>query len=258
MEHKLSVFCYWDKGIEKMSPMIRYMYEHNIIMSNKFKFNYILITDDNVSSYINVPAKFNSLAHNFKSDIVRYFALDKYGGLWLDSDIIIIKDLNIIYNNLIESGKLAMLDVEDFDSEIGCASLCMIKNTNLTKMAINNINSLLDSNKKLIWGDLGPLNIIQVYTKYKSDIILNDHNKVVKGCNFISWKEEPGINKQGWIFKNDLDAISKAESLINNPDCFYVITWTIYRINDIKTDIIDFVFKNGKSVFTHLINLIGP
>lgn len=257
MAHKLSVFCYWDKGVEKMSPMIRYIYEHNVKMSQKFNFNYILITDDNVGEYIVVPERFNTLAHNFKSDIVRYFALDKYGGVWLDSDIIIIKDLNVLFNNLIDSGKLAMVDVE-FDSEIGCASLAMVKSTNLTKMAIDNINSLLDSNKKLIWGDLGPLNIRKVYTKYRSDIILNDHNKVVKGCNFISWKGDPGINKQGWILKNELDAKSKAELLINNPDCLYIITWTIYRKNDIKTDIIDFVFKNEKSVFTHLINLIGP
>lgn len=50
------------------------------------------------------------------------------------------------------------------------------------------------------------------------------------------------------------NAKNKAQLLYLNKLCYYVITWTIYRINNIKEDIIEFIFKNKMSVFHHLLN----
>jgi mannosyltransferase OCH1-like enzyme len=248
----VNVYCFWDKGYDYMPPMIKYIYDHNIIISKKYNFNYILVTDENVSNYFNIPVKFYSLASNFKSDIVRYFILHKYGGIWLDSDIIIIKDLNILFDNFKKTNKWMMLDVE-FNKQIGCASLVVLENTPASLEAVNNIEILLNNNKSLSWGDLGPVNITNVYNKYANNIILNNHDTVKKGCNFICWNEDPGYNKKNWILENN-NAIKKSQDLINNNDCYYVITWTIYRKNDINSDIVDFVFKNEQSVFTHLVH----
>ena len=65
--------------------------------------------------------------------------------------------------------------------------------------------------------------------------------------------QKPGINKSGWFFNTPEEAKNKAISLINNENCYYLITWTIYRINDIKGDISEFVFNNNRSVFSYFV-----
>lgn len=248
----VDVYCYWDKDLDFMPPMIKYIYNHNVNISKKYNFNYILISDNNVEKYIEVPKRFYTLASNFKSDIVRFYILHKYGGVWFDSDIIITKDINILYKKFKNTGKCMMLDVE-FGSKIGCASLCILPNTSASLESINYIENILKNNNKLSWKQLGPDNISNIYKNYKNDIIVNDKNHVIKGCNFISWKEKPGINRQNWYFDSIEKAKIKADSLINNPDCFYLITWTIYRINDIKGDVIKFIFEDENSVFSHVV-----
>jgi hypothetical protein len=60
----------------------------------------------------NKPPPFNELAPNYKSDIVRIYCLHKYGGFWIDTDVIIIKDLNKQWNNMVSKGRHAILDIE--------------------------------------------------------------------------------------------------------------------------------------------------
>jgi mannosyltransferase OCH1-like enzyme len=105
----MNCFQYWDRGVEKMPPMIRYIYNHNLKQSQKYNFKLVLITDENVKEYFKPHQRFFDLASNFKSDIVRYNVLDIYGGIWLDTDIIITKDLNLLYN----TEHMAIVDIED-------------------------------------------------------------------------------------------------------------------------------------------------
>lgn len=96
----------------------------------------VLINDDNVKNYIDIHNRFFELKSNFKSDIIRYFVLHKYGGIWLDADIIIIKNLNEIYNEFLKTKYSCMLDVE-YDKVIGCASIFMKKNTKCSKLILH-------------------------------------------------------------------------------------------------------------------------
>jgi len=254
---KINIFQFWDKGVEHMPSMIRYIYNYNLKQSQKYDFKLILITDNNVKEYINPHSKFFNLAPNFKSDIVRYYVLDKYGGIWLDTDIIIIKNLNILYNSIISSNYDTYVDSEYINNSgierLGCASLVMKSNSTISNYCVNYINNYLDSDKPLIWGEIGPIVIEEAYKTHTKYIKLNKSEFTNKGCNFIQWIENPGYNKDSWIRKTSLDAYNISQKLLNNSDCFYVITWTIYRKNDITSDINNFVFNNPHSVFTYLI-----
>ena len=116
-ENVLNVFQYWGQGVNKMPPFIKIIYNHNLEFCKKNNINLIVIDDNNVNNYITPHLRFKTLDYNFKSDIIRYYILHKYGGFWFDSDVIIIKDLNKLYESI--SGYECMLDIE-CDTKIGC------------------------------------------------------------------------------------------------------------------------------------------
>jgi hypothetical protein len=252
---RANCFCYWDGGIEKMPPMILYMYKYNLNQSLKYNFNLILITDYNVDKFITPHPRFFSLRPNFKSDIVRYAFLHKYGGIWLDTDGIITKNLNILYTSLLESNFDVIVDVEvekDDVAYIGCASLTMRPNSLASEYCHTYVNNYLDSNKDLTWGEIGPGTIRSLYTEHPLCTKVNGVSETELGCNFITWEGDPGVNKHKWIMSIN-DAYDKAKRLLDNPNCFYILSWTIYRRNNIEGDINKFVFDNPESVFYYLI-----
>ena len=247
----VTCFQYWDKGIDMMPPMIKFIYDNNLKQSKKFTFNLVVITDENVKNYFNPHPRFFELASNFKSDIVRYNVLDKNGGIWLDTDIVILRDLNVLYNKLLSSKYDAIVDTE-YAKRLGSASLVMKQNSLSSNFCLRYLNNYLSSYKPLNWGEIGPLIIEKLAVTHPNHVKINDAETVANGCNFISWRDDPGFNKSKW-YMNPIHAMNLANKLLSNNECYYVITWTIYRKNDIKDDIVKFVFRNPKSVFTHLI-----
>uniref|UniRef100_A0A6C0JK10 Uncharacterized protein n=1 Tax=viral metagenome TaxID=1070528 RepID=A0A6C0JK10_9ZZZZ len=247
-------FCYWDSGYEKMPEMIKYIYNHNKEISEKYKFELILVTDENVKNYIYLPPGFMQFEANHKSDIVRIYCLHKFGGFWIDMDVILIKDLNLLWSALISSGKYAILDIE-LNSKIGCATMAMLANTVTSTFCYNYINVLLESypmEQKIKWDFLGPANVKLLYLTMPENIILNNYEKVKRGCNFITWADKPGFSKEKWLLKTPESAKEFADKLDANVDCYYVITWTIYKKNDMSNNLIDQVFNNKRSVFYYL------
>ena len=172
------------------------------------------------------------------------------------SDVIILKDLNTINNNFINSNKDVLLD-EEIKNKIGCASIYLKANSICSNFCVNYINNKLNNKTDLNWGDIGPETVENLYKKHSNRIILNKYDITKNGCNYINWLENPGYNRDNWILDNKEKAINVAQKLIDNINCNYVITWTIYRENNIDESLVDFVFKNPNSIFTHLINLVN-
>ena len=146
-----------------------------------------------------------------------------------------------------------MLDIEH-SIKIGCASLFIKKQSVVSQFCIDYINNVLDKNSNLAWSDIGPETVIILYKTHNPLILLNNYETVNSGCNFICWKEIPGINKTNWYISNQDDAKAKAEFLKNNNNCFYLITWTIYRMNDMEDNLNNIVFNDKRSVFSYFIN----
>ena len=124
----LNVFQYWGQGLKGMPSFIKIIYKHNLEFCKKNNINLILIDDNNVNNYITPHLRFKEFAYNFKSDIIRYYILHKYGGFWFDTDVIIIKDLNDLYESI--KTYECMLDTE-YDKRIGCCSLFIKKESSL-------------------------------------------------------------------------------------------------------------------------------
>ena len=91
---KPDIYVYWDSGFEGMKPLIKSIYLNNKKVAEKYNYNYILVTKKNVRQYIDVPDKFFLLKSNFQSDICRYFLLSKYGGVWMDCDILLYRNMD--------------------------------------------------------------------------------------------------------------------------------------------------------------------
>ena len=257
LNNRINVFQYWGQGVLNMPSFIKIIYNHNLDFCKNNNINLILIDDNNIDNYIKPHPRYKKLAYNFKSDIVRYYALHKYGGFWFDTDVIIIKDLNKLYNSLEKYE--GSLDVEykkhnECSGKIGCCSLYIKKESIVSNFCVTYINNILDNKSYLSWGDIGPLTAEALYKNHNNIILLNNYEIVKDGCNFISWVDTPGINKEKWYLKKEEDAKNKATKLKNNNNCYYLITWTIYRINDMKKNLNYVVFNDRRSVFSYFFN----
>jgi len=256
----VSCFIYWDKGAQHMPPFIKHIYEHNMQIAQKYKFKLILIDDSNVHTFFTPPIQFLSLAPNFRSDIVRFNVLHTQGGFWLDTDGILIGDMNNLWANFKQTGKAILLDEERADKKcgtLGCASLAMLPYTDVSRFCVNHINTLLDAIptlKSMKWDFLGPTTVSMVAKIYPEQVKINNASHTKWGCNYIlarSWR--PGLEYDSWLLGQKAQSI--AEALLNNTECFFIFTWSLYRINTIGDNIVDFVFKNTNSLFYHLLNL---
>ena len=235
-----------------MPPMLKNIYKHNKITCERCKINLILIDDKNVRDYIDVHERFSTLAYNFKSDIIRYNVLNTYGGFWFDCDVIIIKNLHFLMNKLNQYE--CMLDVEISRGDIGCASLYMKKNSESSRFCVQYINRILSSGKSLNWGDIGPITATMLYKELPNKIKLKRYNESKKDVTLLVGQEDPGINKKNWLFSDSTLAKKRyIDELQKNENCFYIITWTIYRKHDMGNEIIDTVFNNPKSVFFYAV-----
>lgn len=96
MARKL-IFTYWHSEIlphfvracintwKKYNPD----FEVRIYNQNKFE-----------KEFLPIPKKFSDLEHCHKADCVRLFLLEKYGGIWIDSTVIMVGPLPIFYHEI--------------------------------------------------------------------------------------------------------------------------------------------------------------
>lgn len=271
----VKVFQYWDKGIGNMPEMIRYIYDHNLALSKHYGFELIVIDTKNINDHIQPIDGFFALPGNFQSDIVRFFALHRYGGIWLDSDVVIINDLGEYFAEFSKTNYDIMLDVE-LEEIVGSASLLAKKDTICTNFCVQYIKkkqksilvwpsrSLLTrlklklnltnfSNRPLKWGDLGPENVKKLRRNYPDRVQINTIQKTSKGCNFINWQDTHAFDTSKWLLKDRYPAQEKAQEIFQNTP--YVMTWTIYKRNNFTGSAVDLVFNDELSVFHHLVKI---
>lgn len=96
-----NIFTYWTGEKPNLIEQL-----DSILVRTCLENGYVLhqINDSNLKEYIDIGKNFNELSYLVdKSDYVRVKLLKKYGGLWLDSDVLILRDLNHVFDS-IESG----------------------------------------------------------------------------------------------------------------------------------------------------------
>lgn len=93
------IWVCWFQGEEYMPKIVNNCYQS--IKNNCGKHPVILIHHNNIDSYINLPAhildkvKRKLITYTHYSDIIRYYLLSKHGGIWLDSTILLTKEIKL-------------------------------------------------------------------------------------------------------------------------------------------------------------------
>ena len=92
-----NVYLYWTgKEYSLISLLRKIIYLHS---RNKKGYNVILITPNNIKKYIKyIPNYFNKLCPAHQADFVRVNVICDYGGIWLDSDTLVMDTLDDLFD----------------------------------------------------------------------------------------------------------------------------------------------------------------
>ena len=94
----MNVYLYWvGKEYKLISILRKLIYLHS--KSGK-GYEVILITDKNVNEDIKVPEYFDKLCPAHQADFVRVNVICDFGGIWLDSDTLVIENLDSLFEIL--------------------------------------------------------------------------------------------------------------------------------------------------------------
>ncbi|MDP1369840.1 capsular polysaccharide synthesis protein [Acinetobacter lwoffii] len=93
------VFVYWGQGISNAPEVVKKCI--NSIITNTKDLNLIILDDNNILNYIDIPKnilnkfKNNEMNHAHYSDILRLLLLKKFGGCWIDATCFLNSQLNL-------------------------------------------------------------------------------------------------------------------------------------------------------------------
>lgn len=92
-----NVYIYWIGQEYKLISILRKLiYSHS---TNGIGYKVHLITDKNINEYVeNIPYYFSSLCPAHQADFVRVNVICKYGGIWLDSDTLVLNSLDSLFD----------------------------------------------------------------------------------------------------------------------------------------------------------------
>jgi mannosyltransferase OCH1-like enzyme len=93
----INLYLYWVGKEYKLISLLRNLiYLHS---TNGKGYKVILITDKNINNYISdIPDYFTNLSPANQADFVRVNVICDYGGIWLDSDTIVLDSLDSLFD----------------------------------------------------------------------------------------------------------------------------------------------------------------
>lgn len=105
IENSHYIWTFWAQGIEKAPEIVRICIDKMKNILSEYKV--IVIDMDNIKEYVNIPeyiyekVEKNIITLTHFSDILRMNLLSKYGGIWIDSTVLLGEN----FNNFIEENK---------------------------------------------------------------------------------------------------------------------------------------------------------
>jgi FkbM family methyltransferase len=92
-----NIYLYWiNKEYKLISILRNLIYLHS---TNGKGYKIHLVTDKNISDYIpDIPAYFSNLCPAHQADFVRVNVICDYGGIWLDSDTLVVDSLDSLFD----------------------------------------------------------------------------------------------------------------------------------------------------------------
>lgn len=206
------IWSYWDNLDGNKTPPIIELCIQTLLNKCSKDFNIILLNSDNINKYIDLSGiNLNDLSIAHKVDIYRTMLLYKYGGLYLDADIVCLKSLTPIIDKLKEYDFVGFGCSEEIANKKACygkpSNWCLAsrKGTKLFKTIINKQLDIINKNKSLLKSD---------YHAIGKKVIWDS----IKGHKYFHYMDVDGsrdINGE-WITTTDLFSNKKIE--YKNPN----------------------------------------
>lgn len=163
---KPKIFLYWDNkpGTTEPPPYIQLCWE-TIAKHCGEDFDIHMVTTENVKQFLpNISDTFFQIAQiNNKSNYLRYMLLREYGGIWLDSDLILFQSLKPLYEFLKDGINLVATASPTLKyGEPECGFLLSTLGGDVISRAVSIIEYRLDLHPPghiFTWGSLGPTTI---------------------------------------------------------------------------------------------------
>jgi len=180
-----NVFLYWiGKEYKFISILRNLIYLHS---TNGVGYNVVLITHENINDYINnIPEYFYNLCPAHQADIIRVNVILEYGGIWIDSDTIVLESLDSLFDLLINNEGFF---IKEDNIRICNGVFGSKKGTNLMKEWKEKMDIILNKKKNLDWNDIGSKILDDIYD---SNLNLFKNYKIFNGVDNlypVSWKK---------------------------------------------------------------------
>lgn len=165
-----NIFLYWTGREYKLIKIFRNLiYLHS---TNGKGYSVHLITPTNISNYIDdLPDYFNKLRPANQADYVRVQVICKYGGIWLDSDTLVIESLDYLFEYL---EKFDGFFVEETPNILCNGMFGSRANSPLMNKWKEIMTHKLNKNYKIGWSDIGSV-IINGLAKDEPELYKNYH-----------------------------------------------------------------------------------
>jgi hypothetical protein len=172
-------YIYWENKDDQETPEL---VKSCINIFNKKCKNVVLLTNQNITDYINVVCTKNIKNIAQKADYYRAKILYTYGGIWCDIDTIMLKDLNEEWNDFNISEKEICISTSEINNAIPtvCIAYLMAKKNNIIfKKWTEECEKIIKSNKRLKWADLGGHLLGKIILQNNfADLIYSFSNKI--------------------------------------------------------------------------------
>ena len=176
-QSKPYIWLYWENKPNVYEPPNYIKLCHDSVKKHcRDNFNIVILNDKSVYNYLpELRSDIDQLLIPQKADYIRLKLLETYGGIWLDSDIIVLKDLMPIMNKM--TNKIDFVGFGCHFKNCGFTGkpkpanwvMASKPNTKFIKMCVQNCDRLLDKKKKLNYFDLGRTLLWKCIKKMKTD-----------------------------------------------------------------------------------------
>lgn len=172
-----NVYLYWVGNEYKLISILRNLIYLHSTNGKGYKVN--LITDKNINDYIqNIPGYFNNLCPSHQADFVRVSVVCDYGGIWLDSDTLVVDTLDTLFD-IIENKNGFF--IKENNHALCNGIFGSQKQTPLMMEWKNQMRKALDTKQgKIDWLEIGGY---MLQTMYNSNSKLYDNYEIFNGLN---------------------------------------------------------------------------
>ncbi len=239
-----NIYLYWVGKEYKLITILRkFIYLHSL---NNYTVN--LITDKNIVNYIkDIPNYFFDLKPAHQADYVRVCILNDKGGIWLDSDTLVMNSLEQLFDNV--NNKNGFF-IKENNTILWNGVFGTKPNTDLTNEWKNRIINILNKKKENIeWSEIGCILLQDIYNKNKN--LFKDY-EIYEGLDNmypVNWNNcvTEFINKPYDNYKN-IEKVFQPIIVLVNSVYKNVENLTFNEILTKKTPLNYFINKSLKSV----------